>query len=124
MYNKKGQPPLHSLHGLHSAWPLSAQSFKPLLSSPRRRQVLAEASGQRIFYIDSLKAKENPVIPRIRPKICQKLAFVFKISRLKPLQSRTKQDIAVKLWSQSKPRSCKYRIRSIMDRSYVGGLHT
>ena len=37
---------VHSLYGLHSAWPLSAQSFKPLLSSPRRRQVLAGgASG-------------------------------------------------------------------------------
>ena len=61
--------------------------------------------------------------PRIRPKICQELALIFKISRLKPQdkQSGTLQpNYGVKA-SHDHPFLCRL---TAMDRSSVGGLHT
>ena len=123
IYNKKDQTPLHilhDLHGLHSAWPLSAQSFKPLLSSPRRRQVLADgASGPQASPNDKEFSKAQIDTSTIRKERQKRTLWRKSKNQAKDLprvgahlqdqqvetSRQAKRDIAAKLWGQSKPRS-------------------
>ncbi len=82
----------HSAHSLPlvslclpRTWPLSAHSFKPLLSSPRRRQVLgwrnlklASCSSFQPLHLHSISRLG------IQPKIWYELTLIFKVCRLKP----------------------------------------